>query len=93
MSVTHIAGFPVQIGTKYRQRCAWCEAVLVDGDLAQEMVAAGSTGEYRPFEIGALVDVAREGPVTRTMVVPHVDGEQLPANACVGPPKLRLVSG
>lgn len=90
----HIAGFPVQIGSKYRQRCAWCDFILIDGDMAHEMVATSDGKPSRgpgKYEMGALVDVIVVGACTQTAVVPHEDGAQLPANACVGPPKLRVV--
>lgn len=92
MSVIHIAGFPVQIGPKYRQRCAWCDVILIDGDVSREMVSVGD-GARGPskYEVGALVEVTRNGPMIQTVVVQHEDGAQLPANACVGPPKLRAV--
>ena len=96
MSIIHIAGFPVQIGSKYRQRCAWCGAVLIDGDMSCEMVATSDgrrTHGPSKYELGALVDVTINGSVTGSAVVAHEDGAQLPANACVGPPKLRVVSG
>lgn len=91
MSTIHIAGFPVQIGSKYRQRCAWCDAILIDGDLSLEMVPDGQTGGPGKYESGALVEVQKDGPCTVSAIVPHEDGTELPANACVGPPKLRAV--
>lgn len=94
MGTIHIAGFPVQIGSKYRQRCAWCEEILIDGDMAHEMVATSNGAEPTgpgKYECGALVEVHKDGPVTGTAVVPHTDGDLLPANACIGPPKLRVV--
>ena len=93
MGTIHTAGFPVQIGAKYRQRCAWCDAILIDGDLSQEMVPEGTKPGLFKYETGALVEVTVNGAVTGSAVVPHEDGAQLPANACVGPPKLRVVSG
>ena len=91
MSTIHIAGFPVQIGPKYRQRCAWCEAILIDGDLSREMVPEGQERGQSKYEPGALVEVTKDGPCTMSAVVAHEDGTELPANACVGPPKLRAV--
>lgn len=94
MGTIHIAGFPVQIGSKYRQRCAWCGAILIDGDMSQEMVSTGdgaSPSGPGKYEMGALVEVYTAGAMTQTAVVAHEDGTQLPANACVGPPKLRVV--
>ena len=97
MGTIHIAGFPVQIGSKYRQqyrqRCAWCETILVDGDRSHEMVTTSGSEWSWAYEVGVLVEVHVDGPVTGSAVVPHEDGAQLPANACVGPPKLRIVGG
>jgi hypothetical protein len=83
----HIAGFPVQIGTKYRQRCAWCEVVLLDGDGANEMVAPGSDPVQRFWELGALVAVEGNGSWTV-----KDEGERLPTECCGSQrPKLRAV--
>ena len=92
--IIHIAGHGVQIGTKYRQRCAWCEYVLIDGDLSCEMVAPGCdpTGP-RYFELCSLVEVITDGNVRSTTIVAH-SGEDLPPGTCAAPPrKLELVHG
>jgi hypothetical protein len=63
--------------------------------MSREMVATSDGKPSRgpgKYEMGALVEVTVDGPVTGSAVVPHEDGAQLPANACVGPPKLRVVS-
>jgi hypothetical protein len=91
MGTIHIAGFPVQIGPKYRQRCAWCETILIDGDLSREMVPEGQSHGPSKYESGTLVEVHKDGPCTQSAAVPHKDGDPLPANACIGPPKLRAV--
>jgi hypothetical protein len=90
----HIAGLPVQIGPLYRQRCAWCAEILVDGDLRNEMWAPGSEPRERfGFEPGHLVEVVTDGPAIAQSVVPHKDGDQLPDGTCVPPrgTRLRLV--
>ena len=90
MSTVHIAGLPVQIGSKYRQRCAWCEVILIDGDMAEEMIPEGQkpSGPVM-YELNALIDVDKNGFVTQSLVLPPCD--KLPPNACIGPPKLRVV--
>ena len=92
MSIVHIAGMGIRIGSKYRQRCAWCEAILIDGDLAEGMIPAGQEpSEPRMYEPNSLIDVAKDGPVTQFVVLPPAD--KLPPNACIGPPKLKVVGG
>jgi hypothetical protein len=53
----------------------------------------GKTPDAGPhyFELNVLVDVFKVGGMTQTAIVDHEDGAKLPANACVGPPKLRAV--
>jgi hypothetical protein len=89
----HIAGYPLKIGTKGRQLCAWCGERLFDVDHANEMCAPnadGSPGEgSRPWEPGTLI--AHEG--NGWWVVPHEDGAQIPPRACYGPPVLRAIPG
>ncbi len=88
----HIAGFPVRIGTKGRQLCAWCGHVLFDVDHANIMVAPnadGSPGEpVQPWETGVLIEVEGNGMWT----VAHKDGDPIPVTACASPPlKLTVV--
>lgn len=87
--VVHIAGHPVQIGSLYRQRCAWCGAILIDGDAASEMASTSDGQPHTPskWERGALVEVSSWGATTHQSLVAHQDGRQLPDNACVGPRK------
>lgn len=89
----HIAGYPLKIGTKGRQLCAWCGERLFDVDHANEMVAPnadGSPGDGSlPWEEGALV--AHDGNMW--WIVRHEDGAQLPLQSCVGPPPLRVIPG
>lgn len=84
----HIAGFPIKVGTKGRQLCGWCGAVLFNVDHALELVAPNADGSpgrgSTPWTPGALVRV--EGNLS--VVVPHVDGDDLPADCCA--PDARL---
>lgn len=76
--VIHIAGPDITVGPLLRQRCAWCGAVLVDYDLTRIAVPIGQDPRPATWSVGALVEV--DG--SASWVVPHVDGEQLPADAC-----------
>jgi hypothetical protein len=86
--IVHIAGPVLQVGNQLRQRCGWCGAVLLDYDLANTLSpcddrcqADGCRSEHhRPgtWPAGELVEVA--GPAS--VVLPHEDGAELPANAC-----------
>lgn len=85
--VVHIAGQGVGVETQYRQRCAWCGEVLVDGDAANEMVAPGSGPRSPFFAANALVAVEGNG---KWVVEDH--GNELPRNFCGAPPtRLELV--
>jgi len=99
----HIAGFPVRVGNKGRQLCAWCGEVLFDVDYANGTpvfnrirdfwrVASnedGTPGEGpRPWEIGDLIAVEGNGK----WVVPHDNGGPLPLQCCASQrPPLRQV--
>lgn len=76
--MVHIAGFPVQTGTKYRQRCAWCDHVLLDGDTANEFSDTGANPAPRFWEVGAFV--ASEGHGS------WVVGGALPVQTCASYP-------
>lgn len=82
----HIAGFPVRIGALRRQRCAWCDAVLIDMDLRLIAVPEGQEIEPRFWETGELVQVESDGGFTAQTLVSHKDGDALPADACGCPP-------
>lgn len=87
----HIAGFPVRVGKVARQLCAWCGMSLSDCDYANVAQPEGQTGDpFHPFECGVLVDVRKDGPVTSSVVVPHVDGDKMPAGFCGDGGKARL---
>lgn len=80
----HFAGHPVRVGSRCRQRCAWCGFVIEDLDLRDVMVpsrADGSPGEGpTPWTSGALVAVSRDGSFRS--VVAHEDGAPLPSETC-----------
>jgi len=94
VKVIHIAGFPVRVGRFFRQRCAWCGAVLIDYDLDRTMVAVScEVGEkafdVAAYDVGVLVEVSGLNPVM-SRVVEHVDGDDLPVGACANPYPARL---
>jgi len=79
MTITHIAGVDVQVGTQLRQRCSWCGAVLIDEDLRNVMVPTEDADKPFPtWPVGALI--RRDGFVTS--IVEHEDGAQLPDDCC-----------
>lgn len=84
MSVVHIAGFPVLVGRHGRQLCAWCGALLfeVTGNEA-------SPDPVRPWEMGDLIEVTKVGACTGYVRLVHVDGDELPRNACAKAPHCR----
>ena len=89
--VIHVAGFPVRVGSECKQVCAWCGLVLADLDYRSTAQPAGQTGDpWHPFEMGALVDVQKDGPRTLSAVVPHEDGKPMPAGFCGDEGKARL---
>lgn len=78
MTVTHIAGPPVQVGAHLRQRCSWCGAALIDYALDRIGVLEGDDPTPATWPAGELVEV--DGGLSH--VVQHTDGDPLPANAC-----------
>lgn len=80
--IIHIAGFPVKVGTKVRQLCAWCGEALQDADLRNIAVAPkadGSPGDsFTPWETGVLVAVNG----SHSWVEPHKDGDPIPKECC-----------
>lgn len=85
----HVAGLPLRIGPRFRQRCAWCGAVLIDDDLSQMAFSPGSNPSPSYWEIGGLVAVAGERSGSRPSFLStgrKIDEETpddpLPANAC-----------
>jgi hypothetical protein len=77
-AITHIAGHQVQVGTRLRQRCSWCGAVLCDYDLKRIAVPIGQDPTPGMWETGKLVRV--DGPAS--FIVEHQNGAELPLDAC-----------
>jgi hypothetical protein len=77
-AITHIAGAQVQVGSRLRQRCSWCGAVLCDYDLTRIAVLAGQDPTPGMWETGRLVEVDGNA----SWVVEHEEGAEIPANAC-----------
>lgn len=76
--VVHIAGSDITVGTRMRQRCAWCGALLLDYDLSRMAVPVGVDPRPPKWTAGNLVCV--DGNLQDE--VAHVDGEALPPAAC-----------
>lgn len=80
----HIAGLEVAVGSRLRQRCAWCGAVLEDVDLAHVAVAVADNGHvdhtWPTWPVGGLVEVWGAGGIRNTVILG--DDEKLPPNAC-----------
>lgn len=79
--VVHIAAQPLKVGSRLRQRCAWCGAIIDDTDL-EGMQVALAPGETEPppypsWPFNKLV--ARNGAAT---YVVEDDGEHMPDNCC-----------
>lgn len=77
-SITHVAGLPVTVGPRMRQRCAWCGAVLVDYDLSRLAVPEGQDPTPATWEAGALVVV--DG--SASYLADGQGDDKLPADAC-----------
>lgn len=81
VGVVHIAAQPVHVGCQIRQRCAWCGAMLKDYNVHDVEFQDDDPDRKLPaWELGGLVVV--DGNLSYS--VPHVDGEDVPANACAG---------
>lgn len=80
VGVVHIAAQPVQVGCRVRQRCAWCGALLEDHNVHAVAFETDDPNHARvpAWETGSLVLV--DGNLSAH--VPHVDGDDLPDNAC-----------
>lgn len=76
--IVHIAGPDVQVDSRLRQRCAWCGAILGDYDLDRIAVPEGQDPRPGMWPVCELIEV--DGGAS--WVRPHVDGEELPLNAC-----------
>lgn len=80
-AVTHIAGVDITVSDRFmRQRCAWCDAVLLDYDLAKVAVANNPDGSPgggpTPWSAGSLV--SHEDSVWRSLP----EGSALPDDFC-----------
>lgn len=80
-AVTHIAGLDINVGERYlRQRCAWCDEVLLDYDLAAVATvvpADGAPGDGPcTWPAGRLVSV--DGGMSWVLE----DGAKLPDDFC-----------
>lgn len=80
-TVTHIAGLDVVLEGRYmRQRCAWCDEILIDLDLTLVAVQVPEDGSAPTgpgaWAVGALVTVG-EG-VSSSLE----EGAKLPDDAC-----------
>ena len=76
--VIHIAGVYVQVGSRMRQRCGWCGALLLTYDLAALAVPVGQDPTPATWPVGSLVRV--DGGLS--FQVEHEDGQALPEGAC-----------
>lgn len=74
----HIAGIHIQVGEFLRQRCGWCGTCLIDYDLSRVAVPEGQDPRPATWPVGDLIAV--DGNLST--VVPHADGDALPAEAC-----------
>lgn len=77
-TVVHIAGPDIQVGPRLRQRCGWCGTLLLDYSLDRIAVPEGQDPRPATWPVGDLIAV--DGGLSH--VVPHQDGDQLPAEAC-----------
>lgn len=76
--IVHIAGPDIRVGARLRQRCAWCGALLLDYALDRVAVPDGQDLTPTTWPAGDLIAV--DGYAS--WIEPHVEGAQLPANAC-----------
>lgn len=83
MITTHIAGLDVAVGGRMIQRCAVCGLKMVDSkNAAVPQNPDGSYDSIGTWKVGELVE-HEEGNPQRWSVIPHIDGAQLPKNACI----------
>jgi hypothetical protein len=81
-ALTHIAGLKVRVGSRLRQRCGWCGAMLADYDLTNLAVwPAPPPGEEVLPAMWTPESLVRVDG-NAYFVVEHVDGADLPADAC-----------
>lgn len=105
--VVHVAGQPIRVANRTRQRCSWCEVAIIDDDLSCMASTDPPPEPYgvHVFPVGAFVAVEERGGVRQTSVIDdeHVEtGEhgssviKIPVGFCADPahgerPKLELV--
>lgn len=77
-SILHIAGLPTQVGTNFRQRCAWCGALLLEYGYANTMAPPGQDGNLPAWVPFTLLRVDGNA----TYVVRHMDGDEIPPDSC-----------
>lgn len=86
MSVIHLAGIKIKIGSRCIQRCIVCGEALVNDDLS---CMASSDGPVKPsfFETGALIEVENNDGCRRSSVVGELPEdfkpEFLPKDFCL----------
>jgi hypothetical protein len=89
VSTVHIAGLAVLMGRHGRQRCAWCGEILFEVD--ENTASPAGTPPSRPWRERSLIEVTRDSRCITSVAIPDTWGDDMPPNACIGPPKLRLV--
>lgn len=77
-ALTHIAGAQVQVGSRIRQRCSWCGAMLCDYDLERIAVLIGQDPTPAMWETGRLIEVGGNA----SWQLDHEDGDEIPDSAC-----------
>lgn len=76
--VVHIVGTVIDVGSRTRQCCAWCGALLLDYDRTSGGAEADQDPEPPHFPPGVLLLV--DGGMSA--VIEHADGNPLPDSAC-----------
>lgn len=94
----HIAGLGVRIGDLVRQRCAWCDAILIDLDLGSIAIALAPGQEREPwhkhvFAPNELVEVTEVEGVRGAMRIPPPLDNKLPLRCCASQRKLVVLPG
>jgi hypothetical protein len=77
-AMTHIAGAPIQIGSRLRQRCGWCGATLIDLRLERVAVPVGQDPAPGTWQQGRLVLV--DGNASYLLDQP--EGSEIPGDCC-----------
>lgn len=106
--VVHVAGQPIRVANRTRQRCSWCDACIIDDDLSLMMSPEPLPEPYgvHVFPVGSFVGVQEVGGMRQTMIIGDERVEtgehgssviKIPIGFCAEPthverPKLELVS-